>query len=63
VRRWCGRLADEGVDDLLLTLAHPRLLEALTPLAGRTLAFRLNHQFRVAADAGARGYFVDGMLF
>jgi hypothetical protein len=63
VRGWCGRLADEGVDDLLLTLAHPRLLETLAPLASHALAFRLSHQFRVAPDADARGYYVDGMLF
>jgi hypothetical protein len=63
VRAWCARLADEGIDDLLVTLAHRPLLDALAPLASRSIAFNLNHQFRVAPDAAARGYFIDGMLF
>jgi hypothetical protein len=63
VRAWCARLADEGVDDLLLTVASPRLLAALAPLAGPETRFNLNHDFRVSPDADARGYFVDGMLF
>lgn len=63
VRAWCARLADEGIDDLLVTLAHRPLVEALAPLASRTIAFHLNHQFRVAPDAATRGYFLDGMLF
>jgi hypothetical protein len=63
VRAWCARLADEGVDDLLLTVASPRLLAPLAGLAASETRFNLNHQFRVAPDAEARGYFVDGMLF
>ena len=35
VRAWCARLADEGIDDLLVTVASPRLL---TPLAGLATA-------------------------
>ena len=63
VRAWCARLADEGVDDLLVTVASPRLLAPLAGLAASETRFNLNHQFRAAPDADARGYFVDGMLF
>jgi len=63
VRAWCARLADEGIDDLLVTVASPRLLAPLAELAVSETRFNLNHQFRVAADADARGYFIDGMLF
>ncbi len=63
LRAWCARLADEGVDDLLVTLASRSLIEALAPLASCSIAFHLNHQFTVAPDAAARGYFIDGMLF
>jgi hypothetical protein len=63
VRAWCTRLADEGVDDLLVTVASPRLLAPLAQLAASETRFNLNHQFRVAHDADLRGYFVDGMLF
>ena len=63
LRAWCARLADEGVDDLLVTLASRPLIEALGPLASRSIAFNLNHQFAAAPDAAARGYFIDGMLF
>jgi len=63
VRGWCARLADEGIDDLLVTVASPRLVAALAELASSETRFNLNHQFRVAADADRRGYFIDGMLF
>ena len=63
VRAWCARLADEGVDDLVVTVASPRLLAPLAELAASETRFDLNHHFRVAPDADARGYFVDGMLF
>ena len=60
---WCARLADEGIDDLLVTVASPRLLAPLASLAASETRLHLNHQFRVAPDADARGYFIDGMLF
>jgi hypothetical protein len=63
VHAWCARLADEGVDDLLVTVASLRLLAPLARLAASETRFNLNHQFRVAPDADLRGYFVDGMLF
>lgn len=63
VRAWCARLTDEGVDDLLVTAASPRLAARLAPLASAETRFHLNRDFRVAPDADARGYFIDGMLF
>jgi hypothetical protein len=63
VRAWCARLADEGVDDLLVALASPRLLAPLAPLAASETRFNLNHDFRVSPGADACGYSIDGMLF
>jgi len=63
VRAFCARLADESVDDLLVTVACPSLLSPLAELAAKTMRFYLNHQFAVAPDADGRGYFIDGMLF
>jgi hypothetical protein len=63
VHAWCSRLADEGIDDLLITVSSPALRRVLEPLASRSTALNLNHQFSVAADADARRYFIDGMLF
>lgn len=63
LRAWCARLADEGIDDLLLTLAHQPLIDALAPFASRSIASHLNHHFAVAPDVAARGFFIDGMLF
>jgi len=60
---WCSQLVEEGIDDLLITVSSPALRRVLEPLASRSTSFNLNHQFSVAADADARGYFIDGMLF
>jgi hypothetical protein len=63
VRAWCTRLLDEGIDDLVITAASPLLRRHLEPLASYRTYFNLNHQFAVASDADARGYFIDGMYF
>jgi len=63
VRAWCARLAEEGIDDLLITVGSPLLRQLLEPLASHSITFNLNHQFSVASDADERGYFIDGMLF
>jgi hypothetical protein len=55
VGAWCARLAEEGIDDLLVTVASPRLVAPLAELAASEARFNLNHQFRVAPDADARG--------
>lgn len=63
VRAWCSRLAEEGVDDLLIMVSSPAVRRLLEPIASHTTSFNLNHDFAVASDAEARGYSIDGMLF
>jgi GNAT superfamily N-acetyltransferase len=63
VRAWCSRLAEEGIDDLLIMVSSPTLRRVLEPIASQVTPFNLNHDFAVAIDAAARGYSIDGMLF
>jgi hypothetical protein len=63
VHEWCRRLADDGIDDLVVwACARSSLHDALAPLAARTTAHALDLGLTPPPATAARGIHVDASL-
>lgn len=63
VRAWCARLADEGIDDLVIwSCAGDVVHRAVAPLASASTAHAVDLGLTPPADAAPRGVAVDAAL-